>query len=84
METYVAALRRFGDWLGASYPEVTSVADVRRHHIESYKQAVVQMNVGDYANSPTRFGWENRQKTPLSAYHRIRCISCVKAFFDMI
>ena len=30
-------LRQFGTWLDATYPEVTTCADLQRHHIEAFK-----------------------------------------------
>jgi integrase len=84
VSTYVAVLRRFGDWLGQFDPEVRSVADVRRRHIEAYKRAVLEMKVGDHANPETLGSAGKRAGKPFSAAWQARCISCVKAFFDMI
>lgn len=82
--TYVANLRRFGDWLGEFDPTITSVADVRRHHIEAYKRAVTQMRVGDYVN-PSHLSFFGQQYgRPVSRSFQIRCVSCVKTFFETI
>jgi integrase len=84
VNVYESILRRFGDWLGHADPTVCSVADVRRPHIEAYKQAVAAMKIGDYTSAlrPSHFG--RRRGQPLSRSHQIRCISCVRTFFEMI
>lgn len=82
--TYISVLRRFGDWLGEFDPAVTSLAAVRRQHIEAYKQMVAKSTVGEYGNPVTCAHAGSRLGQPLSRAHRIRCLSCVKAFFDMI
>jgi integrase len=82
--TYQAYLRRFGDWLGTVDPAVTSVADVRRHHIEAYKQAIPQMRVGEHATPAYKTHIGRRLGKPLSTSCQIRCLSCVKAFFDLV
>ncbi|HZU12133.1 MAG TPA: site-specific integrase [Chloroflexota bacterium] len=81
--SYKVALRRFGDWLGSYDPAVTSVAEVRRHHIEAYKQAVTGMRCGDHTNVGAEFQVINLGE-PLSQAQRVRSISCVKAFFERI
>jgi integrase len=84
VDTYETILRRFGDWLGEYDPSVCTLADVRRRHIEAYKQAVAEMREGDYV-SPLR--WSSlgaKRGQPLSQSHRVRCVSCVRTFFEMI
>ncbi len=84
VDAYETILRRFGDWLGNHDPTVRSVADVRRQHIEAYKQAVAEMKIGDHISAlrPSRLGEKRGQ--PISRNHQIRCISCIRAFFEMI
>lgn len=82
--TYQAVLRRFGDWLGAFDPAVQSVADVRRRHIEAYKQAVARMRVGEHATPQQAAHLGGRLGAPLSPAFQARCVSCVKAFFDTL
>ena len=84
VNTYETILRRFGDWLGHHDPTVRSVADVRRQHIEAYKQALAEMKIGDYTSPlrPSHLGEKRGQ--PISRNHQIRCISCVRTFFEMI
>ena len=82
--TYRVVLRRFGDWLGAFDPAVHSVADVRRQHIEAYKQAVSGMRVGEHAPPSHTKQLGTRRGAPLSASSQVRCISCVRAFFDTL
>lgn len=82
--TYISVLRRFGDWLGDFDSTVTSLAAVRRHHIEAYKQMVAKSTVGEYGNPVTCAHAGGRLGQPLSRAHQIRCLSCVKVFFDMI
>lgn len=84
VRTYHGVLRRFGDWLGEFDPSVTSVADVRRRHIEGYKQAVVRMRIGDYATPAALANTGARLGQPFSAAFQVRCVSCVKTFFDVI
>jgi len=84
VNTYETILRRFGDWLGHHDPTVRSVADVPRQHIEAYKQALAEMKIGDYTSPlrPSHLGEKRGQ--PISRNHQIRCISCVRTFFEMI
>jgi integrase len=82
--TYQAYLRRFGDWLGTVDPAVTSVADVRRQHIEAYKQAILQMRVGEHATPAHQTHIGRRLGKPLSRSCQVRCLSCVKALFDLL
>jgi len=81
--SYKVALRRFGDWLGMYDPALTSVAEVRRRHIEAYKQAVMRMRCGDHTNVGAEFNTINLGE-PLSQAQRVRSISCVRSFFDRI
>lgn len=81
---YHGVLRRFGDWLGAFDPAVTSVAAVRRSHIEAFRRAVATMRVGEYA-TPTNLGHVGgRLGQPFAPAFRQRCLSCVKTFFEVI
>jgi integrase len=80
---YKVALRRFGDWLGEHDPAVRSVAAVRRSHIEAYKQALETMRCGDYTNANAVFHIAHLGE-PLSAAHKVRAISCLRAFFERI
>jgi integrase len=82
--TYRATLRRFGDWLGTVDPAVTSVAEVHRRHIEAYKQAITRMRVGEHATPAHKAHLGRRLGAPLSAWFQIRCLSCLKTFFDTI
>lgn len=84
VEAYELALRRFGDWLGHRHPTVRSVQGVERRHIEAYKQTVAAMRCGDYTSAlrPDRLG--DKRGAPLSAAHQVRCISCVRTFFETI
>jgi integrase len=84
VRVYHGVLRRFGDWLGEFDPSVTSVADVRRQHIEAYKQAVAQMRIGDYATPAALTHTGARLGRPFSAAFQARCVSCVKTFFEVI
>lgn len=72
VNVYEGILRRFGDWLGHADPTVRSVADVRRPHIEAYKQAVAAMKIGDYTSAlrPGHLG--QRRGQPLSRSHQFR------------
>ncbi len=81
--SYKVALRRFGDWLGTYDPAITSVAEVRRRHIEAYKQAVMRMRCGDHTNVGAEFQVVNLGE-PLSQSQQVRSISCVKSFFERI
>jgi integrase len=80
---YKVALRRFGDWLGAYDPAIRSVAAVRRPHIEAYKQALETMRCGDYTSANAAFRIAHLGE-PLSAAHKVRAISCLRAFFERI
>ncbi len=84
VETYVSVLRRFGDWLGEFDAGVSSVAAVRRHHIEVYKQMVAKSTVGEYGTPATCVHAGKRLGQPLSRAHQVRCLSCIKTFFEMI
>jgi len=84
VETYVSVLRRFGDWLGEFDAGVSSVAAVRRHHIEAYKQMVAKSTVGEYGTPATCVHAGKRLGQPLSRAHQVRCLSCIKTFFEMI
>ncbi len=81
--SYKVALRRFGDWLGTYDAAVGSVADVHRRHIEAYKQALLRMRCGDHTNIGSEFNTVHLGE-PLSQAHRVRALSCVKAFFERI
>lgn len=83
VNTYRVCLRRFGDWLAEYDPLLQSVADLRRAHIEAYKQAVKQMRCGDYTNLGHEFRTVNFGE-PLSAFHRLRALSCVRRFCEHI
>lgn len=82
--TYQAVLRRFGDWLAEFDPSVTSVADVRRPHIEAYKQAVIGMRVGDYVSPAGKLQAGGHLGRPFSTSFQARCLSCVRTFFAVI
>jgi integrase len=84
MEMYETALRRFGDWLGHVDPAVRSVADVRRSHIEAYKQALMDMKIGDYTSALRPSGLGPRRGRPMGGSYRARCLSCVRVMFGMI
>jgi integrase len=84
MEMYETALRRFGDWLGHVDPAVRSVADVRRPHIEAYKQALTDMKIGDYTSALRPSGLGPRRGRPMGRTYQARCLSCVRVLFDMI
>ena len=84
VQTYVSVLRRFGDWLGEFDAGVSSVAAVRRHHIEAYKQMVAKSTVGEYGTPATCVHAGKRLGQPLSRAHQVRCLSCIKTFFEMI
>ena len=84
MEMYETALRRFGDWLGHVDPAVRSVADVRRRHIEAYKQALTEMKIGDYTSALPAKRPRPRRGRLMGRSHQARCLSCVRVLFDMI
>ena len=80
---YRVGLRRFGAWLGEHDPDVTCVSQVRRPHIEAYKQALREMKNGDFVTAGeelrmSRFG------LPMSNSHRIRMLSVLKSFLERI
>lgn len=83
VNTYRVSLRRFGDWLGESFPELESISELRRTHIEAFKRAVKEMRCGDYTNVGTEFRTINYGE-PLSQHHRLRSLSCVRSFCDRI
>jgi integrase len=83
VESYRVALRRFGDWLGESDPSVRSVAEVRRRHIEDYKRALETMRCGDYTNANAAIHIAHLGE-PLSPAHKVRALSCLRAFFERI
>ena len=83
VNTYRVSLRRFGDWLGEYYPELESIRELRRTHIEAFKRAVKEMRCGDYTNIGEEFRTVNYGE-PLSQYHRLRTLSCVRSFCDRI
>ena len=84
VDTYVIILRRFGDWLGEFDPTVQSVTDIRRHHIEAYKRMVDGMKVGAYADEETVIHAGGHLGQPISAAYKVRCLSCVRTFFETI
>ena len=83
VNTYRVSLRRFGDWLGECYPELESIKQLRRTHIEAFKRAVKEMRCGDYTNVGEEFRTVNYGE-PLSQYHRLRTLSCVRSFCERI
>lgn len=83
VNTYRVSLRRFGDWLGEYYPELESIKELRRTHIEAFKRAVKEMRCGDYTNIGEEFRTVNYGE-PLSQYHRLRTLSCVRSFCERI
>ena len=83
VNSYRVCLRRFGDWLGESFPELDSISGLRRTHIEAFKRAVKEMRCGDYTNIGTEFRTINYGE-PLSQHHRLRTLSCVRSFCDRI
>lgn len=83
VDTYRVSLRRFGDWLGEHYPELESIRELRRTHIEAFKRAVKEMRCGDYTNIGEEFRTVNYGE-PLSQYHRLRTLSCVRSFCERI
>ncbi len=83
VESYRVALRRFGDWLREHDPAVGSVAEVRRAHIEAFKLALERMRCGDYTNAAAPFHAAHLGE-PLSAAHKVRAVSCLRAFFERI
>lgn len=83
VNTYRVSLRRFGDWLGECFRELESIKELRRTHIEAFKRAVKEMRCGDYTNIGTEFRTVNYGE-PLSQYHRLRTLSCVRSFCDRI
>lgn len=83
VNTYRVSLRRFGDWLGECYPELESIKELRRAHIEAFKRAVKEMRCGDYTNIGTEFRTVNYGE-PLSQHHRLRTLSCVRSFCERI
>jgi integrase len=84
VDVYETILRRFGDWLGKHDPTVRSVAGVRRQHIEAYKQAVAEMKIGDHISSLRSGNLGDKRGQPISRNHQMRCIACVRAFFEII
>jgi integrase len=79
VRNYRCTLRRFGDWLGEEFPDVRSVAEVRRVHIEAFKAAVAEMRCGDHTvpadddGPPTyRFGEPLSQKTRHGTLRNLR------------
>lgn len=83
VNTYRVSLRRFGDWLGETFPELESIKDLRRTHIEAFKRAVKEMRCGDYTNVGAEFRTINYGDL-LSSHHRIRTLSCVRSFCERI
>lgn len=83
VSTYRVSLRRFGDWLGECYPELESIKELRRTHIEAFKRAVKEMRCGDYTNVGEEFRTVNYGE-PFSQYHRLRTLSCVRSFCERI
>src|SRR5262249_52590612 len=81
--SYRVSLRRFGDWLGEQEPSIQSVADLQRTHIESFKRAVGEMRCGDYTNAGHEFQTVNFGQ-PLSKWHQLRTLSCVRSFCEQI
>lgn len=80
--SYRCALRRFGDWLGERFPEIRSVADVRRTHIEAFKTAVLQMRCGDYTGVTEGNGPQGPHfGQPLARRSRQSTLAYVRAFF---
>jgi integrase len=82
VDAYRCALRRFGDWLGERFPEIQTLADLRRSHIEAFKSAVRQMRCGDYTgvaegNGPPclHFG------APLAKRSQQTTLAYARAFF---
>jgi integrase/recombinase XerD len=84
VQTYVSVLRRFGDWLGEFDPSVTTLSEIRRLHIEAYKQMIAHSTVGEYGNPTSCVHVGTRLGQPLSSAHQVRCLSCVKTFFDLM
>lgn len=83
VNSYRVCLRRFGDWLGEYDPSVQSLTDLRRTHIEAFKRAVRQMRCGDYTNAGYEFHTVNHGQ-PLSNWHQVRVLSCVRQFCEQI
>lgn len=83
IQTYRVALRRFGDWLGEYDPSIKSIADLRRTHIEAFKRAVKDMRCGDYTNAGREFHMSNFGQ-PVSRWHQVRMLSCVRTFCEQI
>jgi len=79
--TYRVGLRRFGDWLGRCYPDLKSLTELRREHIEAYKQAVTEMKCGEYVSLGNEARTTNFGEL-LSRAHQIRMLSCVKVFCE--
>src|SRR6266852_5330518 len=59
-------------------------AEVRRQHIEAYKQALTGMKIGDHISSLRSGNLGGKRGEPISRNHQMRCLSCVRAFFEMI
>ncbi|MBI4497687.1 MAG: tyrosine-type recombinase/integrase, partial [Chloroflexi bacterium] len=82
---YRSALRRFGDWLGEQFPEVQSLTELRRSHIEAFKAAVLRMCCGEYTgagngNGPARlYGGK-----PLARWSQQGILTTVRTFFQHI
>lgn len=56
---------------------------MRRPHIEAYKQALETMRCGDHTSANAAFHIAHLGE-PLSAAHKVRAISCLRAFFERI
>jgi hypothetical protein len=84
VDVYETILRRFGDWLGEHDPTVRSVSEVRRQHIEGYKQALTGMRIGVHISSLRSGNLGDKRGETISRNHQMRCLSCVRAFFEMI
>jgi integrase/recombinase XerD len=84
LQTYTRSLRRFGDWLAEYDPEVTSIAEVHRRHIEAYKQAVIDMRTGDHLPPALAKHAGGRLGQVFSRNCQVRSLSCIKTFFETI
>jgi hypothetical protein len=73
VDVYETILRRFGDWLGEHDPKVRSVSEVRRQHIEAYKQALTGMKIGDHISSLRSGNLGDKRGEPISRNHQMRC-----------
>ncbi len=80
---YRIALRRFGDWLGNHYPDVTCMSQIRRKHIEAYKQALAHMKCGEYT-SPRHGNRTQNRGQPLSKATQRSLLSNLRSFFQRI